>query len=82
MCLCQRINLSTVNTDLNPTFHYSLNTYLCGLFPPQRCFTFMDRGFVFKQINNYISCFAPGDPKVVCVPACACVCVTHFFLSL
>lgn len=34
---------------------------------PQRCFTFMDRGFVFKQINNYISCFAPGDPKVLSV---------------
>lgn len=25
----------------------------------------MDRGFVFKQINNYISCFAPGDPKTL-----------------
>lgn len=37
------------------------------LFSPQRCFTFMDRGFVFKQINNYISCFAPGDPKVLSV---------------
>lgn len=24
----------------------------------------MDRGFVFKQINNYINCFMPGDPKV------------------
>ncbi|KAM9038084.1 dedicator of cytokinesis protein 9 isoform 2-T2 [Sarcophilus harrisii] len=31
----------------------------------KRCFTFMDRGFVFKQINNYISCFAPGDPKTL-----------------
>lgn len=30
----------------------------------QRCFTFMDRGFMFKQINNYINCFMPGDPKV------------------
>lgn len=30
----------------------------------QRCFTFMDRGFVFKQINNYMNCFVPGDPKV------------------
>ena len=30
----------------------------------QRCFTFMDRGFIFKQINTYISCFMPGDPKV------------------
>jgi len=24
----------------------------------------MDRGFVFKLINNYITCFVPGDPKV------------------
>ncbi|XP_016127065.1 dedicator of cytokinesis protein 9-like [Sinocyclocheilus grahami] len=31
----------------------------------KRCFTFMDRGFVFKQINNYISCFVPGDPKTL-----------------
>ncbi|XP_039600530.1 dedicator of cytokinesis protein 9 isoform X5 [Polypterus senegalus] len=31
----------------------------------KRCFTFMDRGFVFKQINNYISCFSPGDPKTL-----------------
>lgn len=30
----------------------------------QRCFTFMDRGFVFKQINNYMNCFVPGDSKV------------------
>ncbi|XP_073470514.1 dedicator of cytokinesis protein 9 isoform X3 [Aquarana catesbeiana] len=31
----------------------------------KRCFTFMDRGFVFKQINNYMSFFAPGDPKTL-----------------
>ncbi|XP_031438938.1 dedicator of cytokinesis protein 9 isoform X3 [Clupea harengus] len=31
----------------------------------KRCFTFMDRGFVFKQINNYINCFMPGDPKTL-----------------
>ncbi|XP_056411613.1 dedicator of cytokinesis protein 9 isoform X5 [Hyla sarda] len=31
----------------------------------KRCFTFMDRGFVFKQINNYMSFFAPGDPKML-----------------
>ncbi|XP_064413718.1 dedicator of cytokinesis protein 9 isoform X1 [Latimeria chalumnae] len=31
----------------------------------KRCFTFMDRGFVFKQINNYISCFCPGDAKTL-----------------
>lgn len=24
----------------------------------------MDRGFAFKQINNYMNCFVPGDPKV------------------
>uniref|UniRef100_A0A8C5FWY9 Dedicator of cytokinesis 9 n=1 Tax=Gadus morhua TaxID=8049 RepID=A0A8C5FWY9_GADMO len=30
-----------------------------------RCFTLMDRGFVFKQINNYIHCFMPGDPKTL-----------------
>ncbi|XP_068124065.1 dedicator of cytokinesis protein 9 isoform X4 [Hyperolius riggenbachi] len=31
----------------------------------KRCFTFMDRGFAFKQINNYMSFFAPGDPKTL-----------------
>ncbi|XDV31161.1 hypothetical protein PO909_033913 [Leuciscus waleckii] len=31
----------------------------------KRCFTFMDRGFVFKQINNYITCFMPGDCKTL-----------------
>ncbi|KAM8872503.1 dedicator of cytokinesis protein 9 isoform 1-T1 [Synchiropus picturatus] len=31
----------------------------------KRCFTFMDRGFVFKQINNYMNCFMPGDPKTL-----------------
>ncbi|XP_069614099.1 dedicator of cytokinesis protein 9 isoform X10 [Ranitomeya imitator] len=31
----------------------------------KRCFTFMDRGFVFKQINNYMSFFSPGDPKTL-----------------
>nr|XP_061802809.1 dedicator of cytokinesis protein 9-like [Nerophis lumbriciformis] len=31
----------------------------------KRCFTFMDRGFVFKQINNYMICFTPGDPKTL-----------------
>nr|XP_021334456.1 dedicator of cytokinesis protein 9 [Danio rerio] len=31
----------------------------------KRCFTFMDRGFVFKQINNYITCFTPGDSKTL-----------------
>ncbi|KAM9820909.1 LOW QUALITY PROTEIN: dedicator of cytokinesis protein 9-like [Neosynchiropus ocellatus] len=31
----------------------------------KRCFTFMDRGFVFKQINSYMNCFMPGDPKTL-----------------
>ncbi|KAJ3592631.1 hypothetical protein NHX12_007758, partial [Muraenolepis orangiensis] len=31
----------------------------------KRCFTLMDRGFVFKQINNYIHCFMPGDSKTL-----------------
>ncbi|KAF7243147.1 Dedicator of cytokinesis protein 10, partial [Varanus komodoensis] len=31
----------------------------------KRCFTFMDRGFVFKLINNYISMFGPRDPKIL-----------------
>ncbi|XP_053563795.1 dedicator of cytokinesis protein 9 isoform X2 [Bombina bombina] len=31
----------------------------------KRCFTFMDRGFIFKQINNYMSFFTPGDPKTL-----------------
>ncbi|XP_020930470.1 dedicator of cytokinesis protein 10 isoform X28 [Sus scrofa] len=32
----------------------------------KRCFTFMDRGFVFKMVNNYISMFSSGDPKILC----------------
>uniref|UniRef100_A0A8D0BHX4 Dedicator of cytokinesis 10 n=1 Tax=Salvator merianae TaxID=96440 RepID=A0A8D0BHX4_SALMN len=31
----------------------------------KRCFTFMDRGFVFKMVNNYISMFGPGDHKIL-----------------
>ncbi|XP_072434130.1 dedicator of cytokinesis protein 9-like isoform X10 [Chiloscyllium punctatum] len=30
----------------------------------KRCFSLMDRGFVFKQINNYMKWFSPGNPKV------------------
>lgn len=30
----------------------------------QHCLTFMDRGFVFNLINDYISGFSPKDPKV------------------
>uniref|UniRef100_A0A8C6QHS5 Dedicator of cytokinesis 10 n=1 Tax=Nannospalax galili TaxID=1026970 RepID=A0A8C6QHS5_NANGA len=32
----------------------------------KRCFTFMDRGFVFKMVNNYISMFSSGDFKTLC----------------
>uniref|UniRef100_A0A672V5K0 Dedicator of cytokinesis 10 n=1 Tax=Strigops habroptila TaxID=2489341 RepID=A0A672V5K0_STRHB len=31
----------------------------------KRCFTFMDRGFVFKMVNNYISMFGTGDSKIL-----------------
>ncbi|RMC02175.1 hypothetical protein DUI87_21342 [Hirundo rustica rustica] len=31
----------------------------------KRCFTFMDRGFVFKMVNNYISMFGAGDSKTL-----------------
>uniref|UniRef100_A0A8C0Y336 Dedicator of cytokinesis 9 n=1 Tax=Castor canadensis TaxID=51338 RepID=A0A8C0Y336_CASCN len=46
------------NPEASKNANHSLAVFI------KRCFTFMDRGFVFKQINNYISCFAPGDPKV------------------
>ncbi|XP_063772080.1 dedicator of cytokinesis protein 10 isoform X4 [Pseudophryne corroboree] len=31
----------------------------------KRCFTFMDRGFVFKMISGCISMFSPGDHKIL-----------------
>uniref|UniRef100_A0A8C9MG32 Dedicator of cytokinesis 10 n=1 Tax=Serinus canaria TaxID=9135 RepID=A0A8C9MG32_SERCA len=31
----------------------------------KRCFTFMDRGFVFRMVNNYISMFGAGDSKTL-----------------
>ncbi|KAM4694823.1 dedicator of cytokinesis protein 10 [Discoglossus pictus] len=31
----------------------------------KRCFTFMDRGFLFKLISSYISMFSPGDHKIL-----------------
>ncbi|XP_069495926.1 dedicator of cytokinesis protein 9 isoform X3 [Ambystoma mexicanum] len=47
------------NPDASKNANHSLAVFV------KRCFTFMDRGFVFKQINNYISCFSPGDPKTL-----------------
>ncbi|XP_071072202.1 dedicator of cytokinesis protein 10 isoform X11 [Dasypus novemcinctus] len=32
----------------------------------KRCFTFMDRGFVFKMVNSYISMFSSGDLRNLC----------------
>uniref|UniRef100_A0A8I5ZNM2 Dedicator of cytokinesis 10 n=1 Tax=Rattus norvegicus TaxID=10116 RepID=A0A8I5ZNM2_RAT len=32
----------------------------------KRCFTFMDRGFVFKMVNNYVSMFSSGEFKTLC----------------
>ncbi|KAM4664608.1 dedicator of cytokinesis protein 11 [Discoglossus pictus] len=31
----------------------------------KRCLTFMDRGFVFNLINDYMSGFSPKDPKIL-----------------
>uniref|UniRef100_A0A3B4AQK0 Dedicator of cytokinesis 9b n=1 Tax=Periophthalmus magnuspinnatus TaxID=409849 RepID=A0A3B4AQK0_9GOBI len=50
------------NLDAARNANHSLAVFV------KRCFTFMDRGFVFKQINNYINCFVPGDPKNTAVP--------------
>ncbi|NXX92071.1 DOCK9 protein, partial [Centropus bengalensis] len=47
------------NPEASKNANHSLAAFI------KRCFTFMDRGFVFKQINNYISCFSPGDPKTL-----------------
>uniref|UniRef100_A0A3Q3M1Q5 Dedicator of cytokinesis 9b n=1 Tax=Mastacembelus armatus TaxID=205130 RepID=A0A3Q3M1Q5_9TELE len=47
------------NLDAARNANHSLALFI------KRCFTFMDRGFVFKQINNYMNCFMPGDPKTL-----------------
>ncbi|XP_039545421.1 dedicator of cytokinesis protein 9 isoform X2 [Pimephales promelas] len=47
------------NLDAARNANHSLAVFI------KRCFTFMDRGFVFKLINNYITCFVPGDPKTL-----------------
>ncbi|KAK7168575.1 hypothetical protein R3I93_004792 [Phoxinus phoxinus] len=47
------------NLDATRNANHSLAVFV------KRCFTFMDRGFVFKQINNYITCFMPGDCKTL-----------------
>ncbi|NWW57819.1 DOC11 protein, partial [Ifrita kowaldi] len=39
--------------------NFSLASFL------KRCLTFMDRGFVFNLINDYISGFSPKDPKLL-----------------
>uniref|UniRef100_A0A7N6AAY9 Dedicator of cytokinesis 9 n=1 Tax=Anabas testudineus TaxID=64144 RepID=A0A7N6AAY9_ANATE len=46
------------NLDAARNANHSLAVFI------KRCFNLMDRGFVFKQINNYMNCFMPGDPKV------------------
>ncbi|KAM6945556.1 dedicator of cytokinesis protein 9-like isoform 1-T1 [Aplochiton taeniatus] len=47
------------NLDAARNANHSLAVFI------KRCLTFMDRGFVFKQINNYTNCFVPGDPKTL-----------------
>ncbi|XP_044001761.1 dedicator of cytokinesis protein 9 isoform X3 [Aphidius gifuensis] len=46
-----------------PIETHELNKSL-GLFL-KKCLTFMDRGFVFSLINNYMDNFKPGDPKIL-----------------
>ncbi|XP_047432549.1 dedicator of cytokinesis protein 9-like isoform X9 [Mugil cephalus] len=47
------------NLDAARNANHSLAVFI------KRCFTFMDRGFVFKQINSYMNCFVPGDSKTL-----------------
>uniref|UniRef100_A0A9J7X6Q9 Dedicator of cytokinesis 9a n=1 Tax=Cyprinus carpio carpio TaxID=630221 RepID=A0A9J7X6Q9_CYPCA len=47
------------NLDATRNANHSLAVFI------KHCFTFMDRGFIFKQINNYINCFMPGDTKTL-----------------
>ncbi|MFT7818030.1 dedicator of cytokinesis protein 9-like isoform X3, partial [Arapaima gigas] len=47
------------NLDAARNANHSLAVFI------KRCFTFMDRGFVFKQINSYINCFGPADSKTL-----------------
>ncbi|XP_042336149.1 dedicator of cytokinesis protein 11 isoform X2 [Sceloporus undulatus] len=39
--------------------NFSLASFL------KRCLTFMDRGYIFNLINDYISGFSPKDPKLL-----------------
>ena len=36
----------------------------------QKCFTFMDRGFVFRLVNMYLENFNPADGKVCKIFLC------------
>ncbi|XP_030614171.1 dedicator of cytokinesis protein 9 isoform X4 [Archocentrus centrarchus] len=47
------------NLDAARNANHSLAVFI------KRCFNLMDRGFIFKQINNYSNCFVPGDPKTL-----------------
>ncbi|XP_047211342.1 dedicator of cytokinesis protein 9-like isoform X6 [Girardinichthys multiradiatus] len=47
------------NLDASRNANHSLAVFI------KRCFTFMDRGFIFKQINSYMNYFVPGDPKTL-----------------
>uniref|UniRef100_A0A673IG99 Dedicator of cytokinesis 10 n=1 Tax=Sinocyclocheilus rhinocerous TaxID=307959 RepID=A0A673IG99_9TELE len=40
--------------------------YMICISRPQRCFTFMDRGFTFKLISNYINMITASDNKMLC----------------
>ncbi|XP_011300539.1 dedicator of cytokinesis protein 9 isoform X1 [Fopius arisanus] len=46
-----------------PTETHELNKSLAQFF--KKCLTFMDRGFVFTLINQYMSHFSPGDSRTL-----------------
>ncbi|CAI5793355.1 Hypothetical predicted protein [Podarcis lilfordi] len=46
-------------TEESRNVNFSLANFL------KRCLTFMDRGFIFNLINDYISGFSPKDPKLL-----------------
>ncbi|XP_015124186.1 dedicator of cytokinesis protein 11 isoform X2 [Diachasma alloeum] len=46
-----------------PTETHELNKSLAQFF--KKCLTFMDRGFVFTLINQYMSHFTPGDSRTL-----------------
>ncbi|XP_078544670.1 dedicator of cytokinesis protein 11 isoform X1 [Lissotriton helveticus] len=45
--------------DESRNVNFSLASFI------KRCLTFLDRGFIFNLINDYMSAFSPKDPKIL-----------------